>query len=79
LEITRVSSKRFLGLPYASVSAHSRHIQENAFLLRAKDHQELLPSRIDSRPDQSRGFANGKELRQEEVIAERSVATILNR
>jgi hypothetical protein len=40
LEITRVASKRFLGLPYASVSAHSRHIQENAFLLRAKDHQE---------------------------------------
>jgi hypothetical protein len=40
LEITRVASKRFLGLPYASVSAHSRHIQENALLLRAKDHQE---------------------------------------
>jgi hypothetical protein len=40
LEITRVASKRFLGLPYASVSAHSRHIQGNAFLLRAKDHQE---------------------------------------
>jgi hypothetical protein len=27
-------------LPYASVCAHSRHIQENAFLLQAKDHQE---------------------------------------
>ena len=40
LEITRVATKRFLGLPYTSVSAHSRHIQENEFLLRAKDHQE---------------------------------------
>ena len=40
LEITRVASKRFLGLPYASVSAHSRHIQENPVRLRAKDHQE---------------------------------------
>jgi hypothetical protein len=40
LEITRVASKRFLGLPYASVSAQSRHIQENAVRLRAKDHQE---------------------------------------
>src|SRR5712691_10807693 len=40
LEITRVASKRFLGVPYLSVSAHSRHIQENAFLLRVKDHQE---------------------------------------
>ncbi len=40
LEITQVQAKRFLGLPYASVCAHSRHLQENAFLLRAKDHQE---------------------------------------
>ena len=40
LEITRVASKRFLGVPYASVSAHSRHIQEGAFLCRAKDLQE---------------------------------------
>ena len=40
LEITRVASKRFLGLPYASVSAQPRHIQENVFLLGAKDHQE---------------------------------------
>ncbi len=40
LEIMQVEAKRFLGLPYASVCAHSRHLQENAFLLRAKDHQE---------------------------------------
>lgn len=40
LEITQVEVKRFLGLPYASVCAHSRHIEENPFLLRAKDHQE---------------------------------------
>jgi len=40
LEITQVEVNRFLGLPYASVCAHSRQIQENPFLLRAKDHQE---------------------------------------
>jgi len=40
LEITRVASKRFLGVPYASVSARSRHIQESLFLFRAKDLQE---------------------------------------
>jgi hypothetical protein len=40
LEITQVEVKRFLGLPYARVCAHSRHIQENPFLLSAKDHQE---------------------------------------
>jgi PII-like signaling protein len=81
LEITRVASvasKRFLGVRYVTVSAQSRHIQESLFLLGAKDRQELVPSRIDSRPDQSIGLARGKELRQEEIIAERSVATILN-
>lgn len=32
LEITQVAEKRFLGLPYVSVSAHSRHIQKTAVL-----------------------------------------------
>lgn len=32
LEITQVVAKRFLGLPYVSVSAHSRHIQESQVL-----------------------------------------------
>src|ERR1700680_1869151 len=32
LEITQIEAKRFLGLPYASVCAHSRDIQKNAFL-----------------------------------------------
>ena len=40
LEITHVARKRFLGVRYVTVSAHSRHIQENAFLLQVKDHQE---------------------------------------
>jgi hypothetical protein len=46
LEITRVASKRFLGVPYASVSAHSRHIQESAFLFRAKDFREWDRARL---------------------------------
>jgi hypothetical protein len=32
LEITRVAAKGFLGLPYVSVAAHPRHIQESIFL-----------------------------------------------
>ena len=36
LQITQVEWKRFLGLPYASVAAHSRHIQESMFLSRSK-------------------------------------------
>ena len=35
LEITQVVSKRFLGMPYVSVSAHARHIQKSMYLHRA--------------------------------------------
>ena len=46
LEITRMVSKRFLGVPYASVSARSRHIQESVFLFRAGEHPERGPARL---------------------------------
>ena len=36
LEVTGIVAKRFLGLPYAIVSAHSRHIQPSRYL----DHDE---------------------------------------
>lgn len=32
LEVTGLVAKRFLGLPYAIVSAHSRHVQQNCYL-----------------------------------------------
>jgi hypothetical protein len=47
LEITQVEVKRFWGLPYATVCAHSRHIKENAFLLRVKDHQDWDRARLE--------------------------------
>src|SRR6266566_523363 len=37
LEITRVISKRFFGIPFMSVTAHSRHIQQGVALVPAKD------------------------------------------
>jgi hypothetical protein len=40
LEITRVTSKRFLGVPYVTVSARSRHIQDSVFLFRANHLKE---------------------------------------
>jgi hypothetical protein len=49
LEITRVASKRFLGVRYVRVSAFSRHIQDSLFLFRDKDLGELGPSKIDYR------------------------------
>jgi hypothetical protein len=36
LEITQVAAKRFLGLPYVTVQAHQRHIQESMFLFHVK-------------------------------------------
>jgi hypothetical protein len=32
LEVTGIVAKRFLGMPYATVSAHSRHIQQSCYL-----------------------------------------------
>jgi hypothetical protein len=37
LEITKVVSRRFLGVPYLSISAHSRHIQAGMYLVPAED------------------------------------------
>jgi hypothetical protein len=37
LEISKTVSKRFLGVPYLTISAHSRHIQEGMYLVPVKD------------------------------------------
>ena len=36
LEIAQVVARRFLGLPYVTVSAHPRHIQQSMFLFHAE-------------------------------------------
>ena len=46
LEVTEIISKRFLGIPFMSVTAHSRHIQQGIGLNLAKD----LVSRIPAAP-----------------------------
>jgi hypothetical protein len=43
LEITKVVSKRFLGFPFMSVTAHSRHIQQGVGLVPAKDFVLSMP------------------------------------
>ena len=78
LEITRVASKRFLGVPYVSVSARSRHIQESLFLFCDKDLRKLGSSKIDCRPDQSMGLAGSKGLLTGTMI-QANMAPILNR
>ena len=44
LEITKVVSKRFLGIPFMSVTAHSRHIQQGIGLVPAKDFVLRVPA-----------------------------------
>jgi hypothetical protein len=39
LEVTGIVAKRFLGLPYTVVSAHSRHVQQSCYLDGAEDRQ----------------------------------------
>ena len=43
LELTKVVSRRFLGIPFMSVTAHSRHIQRDICLVSAKDFVLRMP------------------------------------
>ncbi len=57
LEITKIVSKRFLGIPFMSVTAHSRHIQQGVGLVPAKDLVLRMPptapkSRLESGGEQ---------------------------
>ena len=58
LELTKVVSRRFLGIPFISVTAHSRHIQHDICLVPAKDFVLRMPvaevpeSGLESRPEE---------------------------
>src|SRR6266851_8350970 len=60
LEITKVVSKRYLGIPFMRVTAHSRHIQQGIGLVPAKDFVLRMPaaapeSRLGSGGEQHHG------------------------
>jgi hypothetical protein len=61
LEITKVVSKRFLGIPFMSVAAHTRHIQQGICLVPAKDFISgmAVPTALESSPNSGReqGYA----------------------
>ncbi len=44
LEITKVVSNRFLGIPFMNVTAHSRHIQQGDGLVPAKNFVLTMPA-----------------------------------
>jgi hypothetical protein len=44
LEVTKIISKRFLGIPFIDVTAHFRHIQRSIGLVPAKDSAPRIPA-----------------------------------
>ena len=64
LEITKVVSKRFLGIPFMSVTAHARHIQQGMDLVPAKDFVLSMP--VAEVPES--GLASGREEHHAEVV-----------
>ncbi len=76
LEITRVTSKRFLGLPYVSVGAHSRHVQEGLVLASAEHIQKS--GKTESTATQAKTWEptnNTGEPAPEEINVQVGVAT----
>jgi hypothetical protein len=46
LEVTAITSKRFLGIPFLRIVAHIRHIQESSALILAKDFVLRMPGSL---------------------------------
>ena len=75
LEVTRVSSRSFLGLPYTRVTVHSRHIQESMFLLRVPVAlPERGPAKRITRVKLSLGPVWGTGLALDEAISRERVS-----
>jgi hypothetical protein len=77
-EITRiasVASKRFLGVTYVTVSAHSRQIQESALLLEAKDVRNQELGQVGNHRNPVPVFAEAGRPGPEEMIMQLSMTT----
>ena len=72
LEITKVVPKRFLGIPFMSVTAHVRHIQQGIGLVPAKDF--VLTTSIAAAPRV--GVASGEQQHHGEVATRHYTALI---
>jgi hypothetical protein len=72
LEITKAVSKRFLGIPFVSVTAHARHIQEGIGLVPAKDF--VLTTSIAAAP--KAGLDSGELQRHGEMAVKQYTALI---
>jgi hypothetical protein len=72
LEITKAVSKRFLGIPFVSVTAHARHIQEGIGLVPARDF--VLTTSIAAAP--KAGLDSGELQRHGEMAVKQYTALI---
>ncbi len=72
LEITKIVSKRFLGIPFMSVTAHSRHMQQGIGLVPARDFVLRMP--VAEVPES--GLASGREEHHAEVATKQYTALI---
>ena len=72
LEITKVVSKRFLGIPFMSVAAHTRHIQQGICLVPAKHF--ISGMAVPAAPE--RGPNSSREQGYAEVITKPHTALI---
>jgi hypothetical protein len=75
VEITRVVSKHFLGVPYTQVYAHPRHIQKSMFLFRDADVRKSEQTKMSGDANPSVVCAKDKKLSLEEIIPHPDVAT----
>jgi hypothetical protein len=69
VEVTEIISKRFLGIPFMSVAAHFRHIQQGICLVPAKDFVVRMPES---------GWSGGGEERHGAVARKQYAALFSN-
>jgi hypothetical protein len=65
LEISKIISKRFLGVPYLTISAHFRHIQEGMYLVPVEGLRLREPEDVTTTPVAAIVFGTVKKVPQE--------------
>jgi|SRR5580704_362594 hypothetical protein len=65
LEISKIVSKRFLGVPYLTISAHFRHIQEGMYLVPVEDFRLRAAADVTSTPKAATVFGSAEKVPQE--------------
>ena len=65
LEITKIISRRLLGVPYLTISAHFRHIQEGMYLVSVEDFRLRRSADVTTPPIPAIVFGGVEKVHQE--------------